>query len=311
VTHDTRRRANGIWAQVQLRLCCSLFGLLVLAFPASAQTEMGRIGARPVLWIVHSRVATAYLLGSIHLLPPNLNWHTPAIDHAMKSADTFYFETSLDPISMAQMARFVLDHGSLADGQSLRAMLDKGTLSDFDRALSELHLRRDEFDGQRPWLASISLNQAYMRQMNYVMSAGVDMQVWDYARQNGKRLRSFETTDQQLALFMPRDPKLEVAEFDSDIRELHSEHKELGAMIDAWAAGDAKKVGELLNEELEKSPDTKRYLVDERNKNWMQRFDFMLSQNGTYFVVVGAGHLVGANGVPALLRARGYRVDGP
>ncbi len=302
------RMASGL-LRLLFAIPYSLFALF--AVPAAAQTETGKIPAHPALWTVHSSVATAYLLGSIHLLPPNMKWRTPAIDQAMKSADTYYFETSLDPVSMAEMQRFVLNRGSLPEGQSLRGMLDKGTLADYDRALAELHLARDRFDGERPWLASLSLNAAYMTQMNYVMDAGVDMQVWQYGQANGKTLRSFETTDQQLALFMPKDPKLEVAEFDSDIRELHSERQELGRMIDAWAAGDAKKVGELLNRELEKSPDTKRYMIDARNQNWMKRFDFMLSQKGTYFVVVGAGHLVGPTGVPTLLRARGYKVDGP
>src|SRR5262249_41409359 len=145
-----------------------LFALAMILFvlPAAASTEVAKIPAHPALWTVHSKVATAYLLGSIHLLPSNMKWRTPAIDQAMKSADTYFFETSLDPVSIAEMGQFVLDHGSLPKGQSLRGMLDERTLVDYDRALAELHLPRDRFDTQRPWLASLSLNAAYLTQMN-------------------------------------------------------------------------------------------------------------------------------------------------
>jgi uncharacterized protein YbaP (TraB family) len=37
----------------------------------------------------------------------------------------------------------------------------------------------------------------------------------------------------------------------------------------------------------------------------------MLAEPHTYFITVGAGHLLGPKGVPALLRAKGYRVEGP
>jgi uncharacterized protein YbaP (TraB family) len=49
-------------------------------------------------------------------------------------------------------------------------------------------------------------------------------------------------------------------------------------------------------------------LVD-RNKNWMPKIDQLLSRNGHSLVVVGAAHLVGPDGLLAMLRAKGYTVD--
>jgi len=59
-------------------------------------------------------------------------------------------------------------------------------------------------------------------------------------------------------------------------------------------------------------PETKKRLVDERNQAWVAPIAHMLdSESGTFMVTVGALHMVGPEGVPALLRAKGYKVDGP
>jgi hypothetical protein len=52
-------------------------------------------------------------------------------------------------------------------------------------------------------------------------------------------------------------------------------------------------------------------LVGQRNRHWVQTLSERLKRPGHIVVVVGAGHLIGPRGVPALLRAQGFQVDGP
>ena len=72
-----------------------------------------------------------------------------------------------------------------------------------------------------------------------------------------------------------------------------------------------KSVGRLMNKELDSVPGAKKLLIDDRNAAWAKQLDATLQAHATYFITVGAGHLVGPKGVPALLRAQGYRVEGP
>ena len=53
--------------------------------------------------------------------------------------------------------------------------------------------------------------------------------------------------------------------------------------------------------------DADRFLVD-RNRNWMSDIGDMLARPGTFFVAVGAAHLVGDAGLPALLEGAGATV---
>ncbi|HTW33071.1 MAG TPA: TraB/GumN family protein [Rhizomicrobium sp.] len=284
---------------------------LLCAAPASAQVQMAKIAAHPALWTVHSKTATVYLFGSIHLLPANVVWHTREIDRAMESATTFMFEAPLDAAGKAQVADFVREHGSLPKGTTLRSLLPPQTLADYQRALTAADLVPEQLDGERPWLAAIVLDVAYLQHMHYVVADGVDLQVFAYATAHNKQVRTFETPAQQLSLFMPKDKKLELAEFTADLKEFRSEESTIGAMVDAWGAGDAKSVGRLMNKSLDSEPGARKILIDDRNHNWIKILDGVLAKPGVSFVTVGTGHLVGPGGVPALLRKQGYVVDGP
>jgi len=285
--------------------------MLFLAAPAMAQTQLAKIAAHPALWTVHSKTTTVYLFGSIHLLPANVVWHTPEIDRAMESATTFMFEAPLDDAGKAQVAQFIREHGTLPQGTTLRSLLPPKTMVDYQHALTAANLVPEQLDRERPWLAAIVLDVAYLQHMHYIVADGVDQQVFAYATAHNKPVRTFETPSQQLSLFMPKDEKLEMSEFAADLKEFQSEESTIGAMVDAWGAGDAKSVGRLMNKSLDTEPGARKLLIDDRNHNWIKILDEVLAKPGVVFVTVGTGHLVGPGGVPALLRKQGYIVDGP
>ena len=58
-------------------------------------------------------------------------------------------------------------------------------------------------------------------------------------------------------------------------------------------------------------PEARAAFFTDRNRAWVKQIEAMLRERKTFFITVGAGHLVGKDSVPALLRADGYKVDGP
>src|SRR5271155_1467853 len=70
-----------------------LFMTVAPAFAEEAATPV--IHATPAMWVVHGPKGTAYLLGSIHALPKNIEWQTPAIKAAIKKSQAFVFEVPM------------------------------------------------------------------------------------------------------------------------------------------------------------------------------------------------------------------------
>jgi uncharacterized protein YbaP (TraB family) len=285
-----------------------LYCTLAHADPAPVEST---IVAHPALWTVHTKTATAYLLGAIHVLPQTVDWHSPELDAALAGSDTCVFEAPIDDSGASAGQDFIRAHGTLPSGQTLPALLDARTLADYRKALTLVHLPPEGLDHVRPWLAGVVLEVAFIQQQHYSVTSGVDHQVFASARSSGKTFRYFETVEQQLSLLMTSDPRLELEEFDAELKELQTESNELGPLVDAWSHGNVTEVGRLVNSDLESDPAARKALLDDRNKAWVTQLKTMLAEQHTYFITVGAGHLVGPRGVPALLRKAGYIVDGP
>ena len=86
---------------------------------------------------------------------------------------------------------------------------------------------------------------------------------------------------------------------------------ELEPMIRAWSSGDQSSLDRLINGDLDQFPQARKELLDDRNARWAPRIQAMLKEKHVFFITVGAGHLTGPKGVPALLRKAGYQVEGP
>ncbi|HEY0052529.1 MAG TPA: TraB/GumN family protein, partial [Caulobacteraceae bacterium] len=78
-----------------------------------------------------------------------------------------------------------------------------------------------------------------------------------------------------------------------------------------WARGDLGGVAEEVRSMRRGQPALYEALVAGRSRRWAPRIAALLAQPGSSVVIVGAGHMVGRDGLPALLRAQGLRVEGP
>jgi hypothetical protein len=243
------------------------------------------------------------------LLPPSLAWRDERIDKAIRSADTFVFETALD--SDAAM-KILAANGSLPAGQSLKALLPSASQDDLEADMASVNLPESRFDTRRPWVVSVLLETVRATEMGASATSGVDVTIATDAEARGKPMRYFETFEQQMALLAPADPALELKTFEAFLKDFRSEGHEFPDIIRAWSAGDQDKLAALTLDSMASDPETKKRLVDERNQAWVAPIAHMLdSESGTFMVTVGALHMVGPEGVPALLRAKGYKVDGP
>ena len=80
-------------------------------------------------------------------------------------------------------------------------------------------------------------------------------------------------------------------------------------LVDAWKDGNVRMLDRLLNQDKRSDPATHDVLFSRRNSKWMPEIERFAHGNGNYLIIVGAGHLVGDDGVVAQLRRAGYSVQ--
>jgi uncharacterized protein YbaP (TraB family) len=291
-----------------------VMGLLAAA-PAFAQQVQPAlppgIMAFPSLWHVKGEQGQVYLLGSVHVLPPGMHWRSPKIARALSRSDVYVFEVPQDEAAMGQLSGLIQAKGFLPPGENLRARLHAGALPDYDAAVAASGLPPAVVEHERPWLAALQLMFAQVAKLKYTAGNGVDSILMADAAKAHKQTRYLETIAEQFALLAPDDPDLELQEFESGLKDLSDVAGGIEPMVNAWSVGDQAKLDRLINGDLDGFPEARKLLLDDRNKRWVPQIQAMLKEKHVFFITVGAGHLTGPTGVPALLRKAGYKVDGP
>ena len=276
---------------------------LLLAAPAFAAP------LNPTLWHVKGPAGDAYLLGSIHILPPSVDWHSRKIAAAVDASDVFVFEVPLDAKSTAALQELVASHGFLPAGQMLRDQLHPKYRKDYDAAVTASGVDPAALSHQRPWLAGLTMMFAQIGKLNFDPSNGPDTVLMREAKAQSKEVRYLETMQDQFAVLAPSDAAMDRDEFEASLGELRDVAGEIQPMVDAWGAGDQKKLEKLVNGDLDTFPAARKALLDDRNARWLPQIEAMLKEKHTFFITVGTGHLTGARGIPAMLRKAGYQVD--
>src|SRR5260221_8640540 len=147
----------------RLLLTLSSVALLVITLPIES---VAASLAHPALWRVQGDRGTVYLFGSIHVLPPNIDWRTPEIAAAIRRSSTLAFEIPNDAATQARIAELVAEKGQLQQGKSLRAMLSPDAQTDYDTDLAMSGVPASAVDGKRPCLADLVLVVRQMQQEN-------------------------------------------------------------------------------------------------------------------------------------------------
>ena len=268
-------------------------------------------GAKPPVWVVRDADSTIVLFGSVHLLPPGLDWRPAELDAALKDADDLWFELPVDPAASNRAARIVSMQGRLPEGQRLSdklSLLGRGRLK---RAVERLHLSQPAIERMRPWLAEVTLGVAQLAASGANASDGVERAIAADAPDSAKR-HAFETPEQQVAFFAGAPEKDQLASLENSLRQMEGDPGAYAKLIDAWMAGDLRRLERRGVRPMRRAaPGLYRSLMVERNAVWTDTLIERLAGSGETVVVVGAAHLVGKDGVPAMLRARGIAVEGP
>jgi uncharacterized protein YbaP (TraB family) len=285
----------------------------IVAAAATAVALGGAWGARaePPIWRVHGAHSEVVLFGSVHLLTPGLDWRTPAVEAALAQADTLWFEIPIDAGTDAAAAKAMQGRMRLPQGGSLAALLSPMARARLARVAPSLGVTAAAVDGYRPWYAEIVLTLLDLRRHGADQGDGVETSLAREAPPTAMR-RAFETADEQVGFLADAPIREQVASLEETLRQIEEEPDDFAKLQQAWLAGDADWIEREGVEPMRRAtPMIYRRLVTARNRRWADQIERLLKTPDRAFIVVGVGHLVGPDSVPALLRRRGLKVEGP
>lgn len=252
--------------------------------------------ASPPIWEVTSPSGeVGWVFGTVHALPDELYWGTPLLDETFERAGVLVVEVANldDPEGMGLFADLsetpgqppLLDRVEPAERPALRDLVEDADMTDTD------------FGRIESWAAAMMLSTEVRTgdPLN-----GVDR----IMIHNADEVIGLESFAFQLSMF---DTLSQQAQGDLlyGVARSHAANSDQEMLL-AWLTGDDETLAAHVNDTLEFSPELKRVLLTDRNRRWVPRIAELIEEGRKPFVAVGAGHVIGEDGVVALLAADGY-----
>ena len=289
---------------VRRRILVALVALCLAGSTAAAQQAR-----KHFLWKVEGPGASvAYLLGSLHVLTPEFYPLSADINKAFAASKTLVEEVDFDEMTDPVQMMNALGKAMLTDGRTLEQLVAPATFTEVSRRAEAARLPMVALQRMKPWLVAITLMEPSLQAAGFKADLGIDKHFFDRAKAGGLKRQALETLAYQIDRFDELPPKLQEEMLVSSMKDIDTQVSNVREMAQQWAAGDIKGLEKALLAGFSDSPDLYFRLLVERNRNWVPHVDTCLQQNAGCFIVVGAAHLVGPDGLPALLAKKGYKV---
>jgi uncharacterized protein YbaP (TraB family) len=268
----------------------------------------GAAQADPAMWVVKDADSTVYLLGTIHVMKPGVQWRSEKLDAALKSSGEFWMEADLEA-DPAIVQTYALNFG-MDSQKSLASAMGEANFAKFLDLAKRYDIPTRDLHQMRPWLASMVLTQAQIARIGYDPALGVDRTLEKESMAAGKPIKPFETASEQLGYLADMPDKVAAEMLVQTLDEVDDGAKLIEELQAAWLVGDVKQLQRIGPDKMRKeAPELFDALILRRNANWVKQIDTLMQGSGTQFIAVGTAHLIGPGSVPEQLGKLGYKVQ--
>jgi uncharacterized protein YbaP (TraB family) len=277
-------------------------GAIFFSFALTAQADS------PV-WKVSKGNNHLYLGGTIHLLGKNDYPLPAAFDKAYQESSRLVFEADIQKFQSPEYQKIFMQKITYPGDRSIKDVLSKKTLVALEKFMTDRDMAFEPMLRFKPGMLVMMLTVIEMKRLN-IAGIGVDQFYINKGLKDAREFSFLEDIDEQLSFIvdMGKNNPDELIEY--TLRDINQLAQQLAAIKNAWKAGD--------NDELKKValtpwkagfPELYNTMLVKRNNKWLPKIEEMLQTKEIEFVMFGALHMVGDDGVLKLLKDRGYTIQ--
>jgi len=266
-------------------------------------------GDRVFMWRVDSQQATAYILGTVHMFRADMYPLDARIQSAFRKADAYVMEFNINEVAASQKDTIRTDMVYRGD-DTIGNHVSRETLDLTQKKIESIGLPFAMMSRFKPWFLAVTIEMFEYQKLGLDPQYGIDKYFLQQAEGN-KRILELESFESQMELFNSMSDRDQELFLIYSLKEVEDSKKNLEFLLNAWREGDSKAMERLMFKNAEDDSRLSQIyekLFYERNRNMADKIAKMLSQKGTYFIAVGAGHLVGKRGIIDRLSRQGYAV---
>lgn len=283
-----------------------LIAAVVASAAVSAQAPVST--GKGFIWRIERDGRIGWLVGSLHVLTPDYYPLPEAMQKAFLRSVTLLEETDLSELASPEVIELMRTKAIYTDGETLKSQLSPETYQMTAERVGRFGLSMEAFERMKPWMMTLTLVAAEMKRAGFDPALGVDRHFYEKSAKLGKKFETLESLASQLELFAGFTPKLQEALLRDTLKSLDAEIGQMQTIAQVWRAGDAATLERIVLAPMMKEPALYDSLIVNRNRNWVPKIESCLDA-GYCFVVVGAAHLLGPDGLLTALKQRGYAIE--
>ena len=265
--------------------------------------------AESSVWKVQKDKSVMYLGATFHMLRET-DYPLPSeFGKAYKASEIVVFETDIGKLQEPSTRQKLLAQFMYADGSTIDKHLSARTYGELSAYCKSNGIPLEAFKQLKPSLLIVTLTAMELMKLG-VTQRGVDLFFYGLANEDRKIVKGLETVEEQINYLVSMADGNEDDFVTYSINDMKNVKQQFESLANAWRKGDAEKIDEYIVAELRtKLPHVYKKLFTDRNSKWLPMIEAYMNTPETEFILVGAGHLVGSEGIIALLRKKGYTVD--
>jgi uncharacterized protein YbaP (TraB family) len=287
-----------------------IFSLLfIFLFAVFAQDSLSQSN-KSFLWKVQSKTNTVYVLGSIHYLKKEMYPLDEKIEKAFEQSEILVVEADVANISKEDIQK-LMENAFYTENDTLQKHLSAETYGLVKKKLEELGASLEVANKYKPWFLGLNLVSLEALKLGFDPNYGIDRYFLEKAAER-KKILELESLEYQFKLFSALSKKDQESFLLYILKDIKVLDRELDKLVKAWSAGDEKGIELIMTKSIKED---KRLipiyekLVVERNRKMVSKIEEYLKEKETFFVIVGAGHLVGNQGIIELLKGKGFSLE--
>ncbi|HEX3862720.1 MAG TPA: TraB/GumN family protein [Stellaceae bacterium] len=283
--------------------CCAIAG----------HTAENAAPQKHFFWKVTSGRGVVFLLGTIHVGTADLYPLPPVIESSFNKSSTLVEEINITDVDDTKNSKnFVAQNGAFVVGDFISNHLREETRNQLARFVTANGLNVQVILHIRPWALSMIVGNIEAKTAGLDGTKGLDKHFADEALKMHKPIVGLETNEGHLRLIASFSDVLQDQLLMIALRDANKATQQLHEILNAWKTGNSDALEAIITQPVHEYPwlkpvETK--IIDERNDTMTQKIEEFLKTPKTYFVAVGAGHMVGERGIVSQLRAKNYKVE--
>lgn len=287
----------------------ALAGLLLLSgsFSTARVVQSAPAPKKIMMWKAVNGPNIVYLLGSIHLGSPDMYPLPKPIDDAFNRSKAMVVEVNIENVDMGSMMQQITDSGMYKDGDTLWAHLSPKTTEKVKKLFAHYNFPTERVGMMKPWLVGIMASVLPMMSAGMAADLGIDKHFLDLAT-GKKKIEQAESMEFQLKVLSSLPDSAADSYLSWTIGEIDRSKSEELMLEKLWKSGNAEALAAVITTYPKELVHVMRSLLEDRNPHMADIAEKYLKGGGPCFFVVGAGHLVGEEGVVAILQRRGYQI---